>query len=550
MYDVGGNFGTRGGFNAEFGLVVWAARRLGRPVKWTSDRSEYFLADFQARDLAVEAELALDADGNFLAMRGSNISNVGAYTASFSVLQKGVEIMTSIYHVPVVHFRARAVTSNTASTRPYRSAGRPEVMFVMERLIDLAAQHCGFDRLALRRRNLIAEAAMPYRNPFGMVYDNGDYHRVMEQALELGDWNGFAARQAEAKSRGKRRGIGVSNYVDTATGVPRERAQVTVRPQGIIEIAIGTVSSGQGHETSYGQLVYEWLGIPVENVCLVMGDTDKVQIGGGSHSGRSMRLASIVIWNASKDIIAKGSQIAAHLLGCDMSDVEFAKGSFTAKGHRSIHLFEIARAAASDVLPEQLRGPLSAVSDETVNAAAFPFGCHVCEVEVDPETGTPQIIKYTAVDDVGRAVNPMIVHGQTHGGIAQGVGQALWEHCRYDPHSGQLLSGSFMDYAIPRAQDLPLFTTQISEIPSSTHPLGIRPGGEGGTTPALAVVVNAVVDALADFGVDHIEMPVTAENVWRSIQNAKARSGPPPASVATGAYGGCVPRTSNMNSQR
>src|SRR6266851_1302443 len=494
MHDIGGNFGTRGGFNPEFAIVAWAARRVGSPVKWTSDRSEYFQADHQARDLAVSAELALDAEGNFLAMRGSNLVNQGAYALAFGSLNKGVEIMSSIYHVPTVHIRARAALTNTAPTRPYRSSGRPEVMFVMERLIDLAARQTGIDRIELRRRNLVPEAAMPYTNPFGMVYDSGHYHEAMEHVLTLADWAGFPARRAEAKARGKSRGIGVANYVDTATGAPREKAEVTVLPEGIVEIVIGTVSQGQGHETSFAQLVTEWLGVPLDSVRLVTGDTDRVSVGGGAHSGRALRLGSIVMLNASKEVIEKGLRIASHVLEAAPADLEFAGGEFRVTGtDRAIGIFDVARAAAErEDLPEELRGTLRAESDETVNLAAFPYGCHVCEVEVDPETGALEIVRYSAVDDVGRAVNPMIVHGQ-------------------------LLSGSFMDYTMPRADTVPFFAAELSEVPSPTHPLGIRPAGEGGTTPALGVVVNAIVDALSVHGVTHIEMPVTPERVWRAI---------------------------------
>jgi carbon-monoxide dehydrogenase large subunit len=392
-------------------------------------------------------------------------------------------------------------------------------MFVMERLIDLAARQCGFDRLELRRRNLVPEAAMPYRNPFGMVYDSGAYHRVMERVLALGDWGGSPARRAEARKRGKYRGIGVANYVDTATGTPRERAEVTVLPDGVVEVVVGTVSNGQGHETSFAQLVGEWLGVPIDSVRLVTGDTDRVSVGGGSHSGRALRLASIVMLNASRDIIAKGLQIASHAMEAAATDIEFIDGRFAVKGtDRSLGIFEIATEALHrNDLPDDLRGPLRAESDETVNIASFPYGCHVCEVEVDPDTGVVELVRYTAVDDVGRAVNPMIVHGQIHGGITHGVGQAMSEYCCYDRQTGQLLSGSLMDYALPRADTLPLFATELSEVPSPTHPLGIRPAGEGGTTPAPGVVINAIVDALSDFGVTHIEMPATPERVWRAM---------------------------------
>ena len=390
MHDVGGNFGTRGAFNPEFALVAWAARRVGRPVKWTCVRSEAFVCDYQARDLAATAELALDAEGTFLAMRGSVISNVGAYPVSFGPIQKGVEIISSIYDVPSVCFRARAAMTNTPPTRPYRSSGRPEVMYVMERLIDLAARKAGIDRIELRRRNLVPESAMPYRNPFGMVYDSGAYHAVMERALELADWNGFPARRAEAKARGKCRGIGVANYVDTATGVPRERAEVTVMPEGIVEIVIGTVSQGQGHDTSFAQLMTEWLGVPMETVRFVTGDTARVKFGGGAHSGRALRLGSIVMHKASREIIEKGTAHRQPRAGGGRRPIlSFADGRFTVAGtDRSIHLFEVAQAAATRTdLPEDLRGKLDAISDETVPEASFPYGCHVCEVEVDPDTG-------------------------------------------------------------------------------------------------------------------------------------------------------------------
>ena len=521
MHDVGGNFGTRGYIYAEFCLVAWAARRVGRPVKWTCTRQEAFLSDYQGRDLAVEAELALDANGNFLAMRGSNIGNAGAHTANFSPLRKGVEIMSSIYRMPAAWFRARAVLSNTMTTRPYRSSGRPEVMYVMERLIDLAARECGFDRVELRRRNLLTEAELPYTNPWGMIYDSGDYHAVMDKALALGDWSGFPARREEARARGKCRGIGLANYVDTASGAPRERSEITVHPDGRVDVVIGIVSNGQGHETSFAQLLNEWLNVPIDNVRIIAGDTDIVKIGGGTHAGRGLRMASIVMWNATKQIIEKGTRLAALMLDCEPSEIHFGAGRFALRGsERAVSLTEVAAAGTRADLPPDLRGPLAAFSDETVNIAAFPYGCHVCEVEVDPEVGAVEIVRYVAVDDCGRAINPLIVDGQIHGGIAQGVGQALYERCYYDPGTGQLLSGSLMDYTLPRADCLPFFTTAISEVPSPTHPLGMRPAGEGGTTPALGAVINAVVDALSDYGVRHVEMPATSQRIWHAIRGA------------------------------
>jgi len=522
--DIGGNFGTRNAFYPEFALIAWAARRIGRPVKWTCERHEAMLSDYQGRDLTVEAELALDARGTFLALRSSNTSNLGAHTVIFAPLVKGVELMTSVYRIPAAHVRARSAVSNVPPTNSYRSSGRPEAMFVVERLIDLAARQHGFDRIALRRRNLIPERAMPYTNALGLAYDSGTYQKAMDAALDLAQWSTFPQRRREARRHGRRRGFGIANYIEIASGAPRERAEITIIPEGRVEVVIGTLASGQGHETSFAQLVTEWLGVPIDSVRLITGDTDRVQVGGGSHAGRSMRLAAIVIDRAISDIIAKGSQIAAHLIKTGAEDVRFAAGRFSGNG-RSIGLFEVAAAAQNgNAVPDNLRGPLTGEGDETVKAGAFPYGCHACEVEVDPETGATQIVSYVAVDDVGRAINPLILHGQTHGGATQGIGQALMECCHYDPDSGEALTGSFMDYAMPRATDVPSFISEITEHPSPSNRLGIRAGGEGGTTPALAVVINAIVDALADIGVQHIEMPATPERVWRAIQDARLPS--------------------------
>jgi carbon-monoxide dehydrogenase large subunit len=517
--DMGGNFGTRNFFFAEYGLLPWAARRVGRPVKWPGDRSESFLSDYQGRDLTVEAELALDAEGRFLAVRGIALSNVGAHTISFVPLRKSLGIMSGVYRIPAVHFRGRAALTNTPPTTPYRSAGRPEAIFVIERLVDIAARECGFDPVALRRRNLIAPADMPYTNGVGVTYDNGDYERGMDAALALADWAGFAARRRAARRRGRLRGIGIGNYIEGAGGFPRERAEVTVGANGRVELVLGTMNSGQGHETSFAQLLTTWLGVPFDSVDFVAHDTDRVSMGGGSHSGRSMRLASLVIGNATDEIIEKGKRIAGVLFETDPLDIEFRGGWFGVKGtDRRVGIFEVARAAATrGDLPEALRGKLDAVADQTVAAGAFPSGTHICEVEIDPDTGEVAIVKWSGVDDVGLAVNPLILHGQTHGAAAQGIGQALLEICHYHRDDAQSLSGSFMDYAVPRASSLPFFDCELIEMPAASHRYGIRPGGEGGTTPALGAVINAVVDALAEFGVRHIEMPATAERVWRAI---------------------------------
>jgi carbon-monoxide dehydrogenase large subunit len=523
--EMGGNFGTRNLFYPEYALLPWAARRVGRPVKWTSDRGETFLSDYQGRDLTVEAELALDAAGKFLALRGRNLSNLGAYPAAFVSLQKGLGLVSSVYDIPTGFFHGQAAVSNTVPTSPYRSAGRPEVIFVIERLIDLAADKLGIDPAELRRRNLIPPAAQPYRNPLGLVYDNGNYEEAMQKALTLADWQGFPARRAASRRVGRMRGIGLANYVEITSGAPRERTEIAVFPEERVELVMGTMSSGQGHETSFAQLVAEWLGVPFDSVEYVAHDTARVVAGGGSHSGRSMKFAATIIGKATDDIIDKGRKIAGFVLEAGEADIEFAAGRFRIVGtDRELGIFEVAAAAASRTdLPPELQGPLAAICDETRPVASFPYGTQICEVEVDPETGAVEILRHSAVDDVGRAVNPLILHGQTHGGIAQGVGQALLEDCRYDPQSGQLLAGSFMDYAMPRADTLPALATELSEVPSPSNRLGVRSGGEGGTTPALAAVVNAIVDALSELGVSHLEMPATPERVWRAIKAARDR---------------------------
>lgn len=505
--DVGGNFGTRNYLYPEFALVVWAARKIGRPVKWTCERGEAFLSDYAARDLKVEVEFAVSADGRFLGLHSTNTSNVGAYTASFIPLTKGTQLMTSLYRLPAVA-RARAVLSNTMSTAPYRSAGRPETMFVIERLIDMAAREIGMDRVELRRRNLIA--SLPHRNTFGITYDSGDYLGTFEKVLMLSDWAGYAARQGQSAASGLKRGLGLGGYVESQSGAPLERAEVTVRGDGTVEIVIGTLSSGQGHATSFAQLVEEWLGIPADRVIIETSDSDRVRIGAGSHSGRSMRQAGTTIHQAAQGIIARGIKLAAEQLEAAEADIAFANGRFVVKGtDRGVGLVELAAR----------HGPIADAGDVDSRVGSYPYGWHVCEVEIDPETGVVRIDRYTTIDDVGRAVNPMILDGQTHGGIVQGAGQALMEQIVHD--NGQLVTGSFMDYAMPHADDVPSFTTALSEVPSTTHPLGFRGGGEGGITPALGVIINAVVDALAEFGVTHIEMPASPERVWRAIREAR-----------------------------
>jgi carbon-monoxide dehydrogenase large subunit len=527
--DVGGNFGIRNNTYPEFALVAWAAKHIGRPVKWTSDRREAFLTDYHGRDLTSKAELALDPDGKFLALRAKNTSNLGSSAVSFVPLAKGIAVSSSLYHIPCSRMYGVGVTTNTSPTSAYRSAGRPEVVFVLERMIDIACRRHGFDRIELRRQNLVPPGAMPYRNPLGLVYDSGDYPAALERAAELGDWAGFEDRRAEARRRGLYRGIGIAASIELNTGNPRERAEMTVDPSGTIELVLGTMSAGQGHQTSFAQVVAEWLGVDPEQVKLVTHDSNRVKAGGGSSSARSMRLGSWVMAIAADEIVEKGRKIAAAMLETADEDIEFARQRFVVKGtDRSVGLFEAAAAALGEDIPPELRGPLMGTSEQVMAIPSFAYTCVVCEVEIDVETGVVDVIAYTSIDDCGRAINPMLIHGQSHGGIAQAIGQALWEECVYERESGQMLSASFMDYAMPRADRLPFYQTELIEIPSTTNPLGMRGGGEGGITPGLAVIANAIVDALAEFGVEHIELPATPMRVWNTIR--AARGAPRPSS--------------------
>jgi aerobic carbon-monoxide dehydrogenase large subunit len=523
--DVGGNFGSRNRPYIEFALVLWAARKLDRPVKYTASRSEAFLSDYQGRDLVSKVELALGSDGRFLAMRALNISNVGARCVSLSPLSKGAGLITGSYDIPAASLQACAVFTNTMPTNAYRSSGRPEVTFALERLIDIAATQFGFDRIELRRKNLVRPESMPYTNAVGMTYDSGQYEANMDLAMQIADWDGFETRRRDAADRGKLLGRGLANYVESSIGSPKERTEITVTPDGIVNVVIGTQPSGQGHETSFAQVVSDLLAVPVASVNIITGDTDIVSAGGGSHSGRSMRHAATVMSMAADELIAKATKIAALLLEAPVDEVEFADGRFRARNtNRGFDLLELAQELARSASSDELKNGLRVTLDNEMHDPVFPNGCAVCECEVDPETGRVEITRYAAVDNVGRCINPMIVHGQTHGGIAQGVGQALWEQCYLDPGSGQPLCGSLMDYCLPRSDTLPSFRTEIVEVLSPTNPMGIKAGGEGGTTPAPAVAINAIVDALSEFHVRDITMPATPFAVWQAIQKGKAQS--------------------------
>lgn len=529
--DVGGNFGTRNRLYVEFPLVGWASRKVGRPVKFTCQRSESFLTDYQGRDLVTKVALALDRTGKFLAMRADNLSNVGSRAVSLSPLSKGSGLITGSYDIPAARLRSRAVFSNTVPTNAYRSSGRPEVTFAIERLVETAAHELGFDPIELRRKNLVPSTRMPYLNAVGMTYDSGEYARSMDMCMEMADWDGFAARKKDAEARGKLLGRGFANYVESSIGTPREQAELHVRAHeeggGHVDLVIGTQPSGQGHETSFAQVAAEWLGIPVEQVTVIVGDTDVVKVGGGSHSGRSMRMAATVIVKTADELIRKGKRLAEIVFEASEADIEFKDGRFTIRGtDRSLDLFELQRAVeARDDLPEDLKAGLSEIQDNIMETPVFPNGCHICEIEIDRETGAYEVVRYTTVDDVGRAINPLIVDGQTHGGIVQGAGEALGELCAIDAETGQPLAGSFMDYHMPRADEYPSFVTALNEVPSPTNPLGVKAGGEGGTTPALAVLVNAFVDALRPYGVRDIRMPVTPLKLWQLLAAARADGG-------------------------
>ena len=523
-YDVGGSFGTKNRPYVEFGLILWAARKIGRPIKYTATRSESMLTDYQGRDLWTKVELALRSDGRFLAMRASNVSNVGAHCVSLSPLGKGSALITGSYDIPAATLRARAVFTNTMPTSTYRSSGRPEVTFAIERLIDTAAREFGFDRIELRRKNLVHPKAMPYTNAVGTTYDSGQYEADMDLAMRIADWNGFEERRRDAAARGKFLGLGLANYVESSTGSPKERTEITITPGGRVKVVIGTQPSGQGHQTSFSQVISDLLVVPVDTVDIITGDTDIVKEGGGSHSGRSMRHAATVMWMAASDLIASAKRIAAILLKTSPDQVTFTEGRFTAPHtNRTYDFLDLAKESAQHALPDDIKNGLMVVKENEMHQPVFPNGCAVCEVEVDPETGRTIIKRYAAVDDVGRCINPMIVHGQIHGAIAQGIGQALLEQCYTDPGSGQPLCGSFMDYGMPRSQDLPSLRTEILEVLSPTNPLGIKSAGEGATTPAPAVICNAIVHALSEFDIRDIKMPATSLTIWQAIHDARAK---------------------------
>src|SRR6266705_657490 len=526
--DVGGAFGTKGWQYPEHKLVLWAARKLRRPVKWTCERREAILADEHARDNVSDAELALDADGRFLAMRVHTLANVGAYVSSDRNLLatfSNVVTLVGVYAFPTAYVHVTSVMTNTNSTAPYRGAGRPETTYVLERLIDDAARELGLDRLELRRTNLLPASAMPYKNPLGATYDCGDFATSMEKALKLGDVAGFAARRDEARRRSRLRGLAVVNPIEQAAGAQPEFAEIRFAPSGSATVLMGSKNQGQGHETTFKQILNERLGLDPSDVLYVDGDTDRVAFGMGTMGSRSTVIGGTALWMAADKVIAKGMKIAARLLEAAEADLVFADGRFAVAGtDRAVAIKEVARAAFQPgQLPAGVEPGLYETGTFVPKQDTWPNGTHVCEVEIDPETGAVTLDRYTLVDDVGTVINPLTLKGQIHGGVAQGVGQALMEQIVYDPESGQLLTASFMDYAIPHADDLCNISMVSNPSPTKLNPLGAKGAGEAGTVGALPAVMNAVMDALAAVGVRELDMPASAERVWNAIHAVAIR---------------------------
>jgi carbon-monoxide dehydrogenase large subunit len=528
--DVGGAFGLLSNVYPEQVMVAWAARQVGRPVKWAGDRSQSFLADYQGRDMVTEGRLALAADGRILALAVTMTGNVGCRPVTYVPLSNAFRVTATVYDIPVAAVAIRGVLTSTVPTAPFRGAGRPEATFVIERLLDMAARRLSIDRIALRQRNLVRRAQLPYTSATGLVYDSGNFSANMDAAMKLADWDGFPTRRRDAAARGRLVGIGLANYVESPVGAPSEYVRVTVC-QGTkqeskkgreVEAVAGTQSSGQGHETTFAQVLADRLGVRPDEVRLVTGDTTVVPAGGGTHSDRSMRLAGRLLVEASDSIVAQARKVFAALAGCGENEVSFDGGLFESpRSNLRLDVFDIAHAIVTDAtLPPDLRAPLTSEARFTGRIPAYPTGAAVGEVEIDPETGTVTLSRYASVDDCGQPINPLILHGQVHGGIVQGAGQALSECFTHDAVSGQVVTGSFMDYAMPRASAVPSFTVELVEDPTAGNPLRVKGGGEAGITPSLAAIMNAVVDALSAHGIEHLDMPATPARVWEAIRRA------------------------------
>ncbi len=538
--DVGGGFGYKGKHYPEETIVAWAARRLGRPLKWVGTRSECFVSDNQGRDHQTCAELALDSDGNFLALRVDTLANLGAYVSTFGAAIPSAiysALLAGVYRTPAIAVRSTGVFTNTVPTDAYRGAGRPEACYVLERLADEAAHILGIDRAEIRRRNLVTADSMPYKTPIGPVYDCGDFPKVFARTLEIAGYGASRERRVQAKRDQTLRGFGMACYVESSGVAPSrfatalgarigffEAATIRMQPDGSVQALLGTHNHGQGHATTFAQIVSSRLGVPLASVEVIEGDTDQVPFGSGTFGSRSIAVGGSALDRAADKIIDKGKRIAAHLLEASPTDMTFATGNFSIAGtDRSVTLREVARVAhIPSLYPSELELGLQETAVYDPPAFAWSNGAHACEVEVDGDTGEVRILGYWAVDDVGTVINPMIVEGQIQGGVAQGLGQALREHCVYDADNGQLLSGSFMDYALPRAGDMPPIVSEFDESQPCTHnPLGAKGCGEAGSIGATTAIVNAVLDALRPLGVTDIQLPLTPQRVWRAIRAAE-----------------------------
>jgi carbon-monoxide dehydrogenase large subunit len=526
-YDVGGGFGAKGWQYVDHRLTLWAARKLERPIKWKCERSEVILADEHGRDNIGEIELALDSNGKFLGLRLKMLASIGAYIASDRQLLTPfgmIVTVSGVYAIPTAHVTIDAVLSNTNPTAPYRGAGRPEAIYLMERIIEVAARELGIDPIELRQRNIVSPEAMPYRAPLGPVYDCGEFAKNMDIALGASDYAGFAARQAASRAAGKLRGIALVNAIEQAAGPVPEYAEIRFQPSGSAMLLLGTKTHGQGHETSFKQILHEKIGIDPGDVHFIDGDTDRVAFGMGSNGSRSMVTGGTALVIAADKVIAKGKKIAAQMMEAAVADIEFEDAKFTVVGtDRSVTLKQVAMAAFQPArLPKGLEPGLIESATYAPEQATYPNGCHVCEVEVDPETGVVDLVSYLVVDDVGTVINPLTLAGQIHGGVAQGVGQVLMEQVVYEKGSGQLLTASFMDYAMPRADTMCNVAIRSNPVPTATNLLGAKGAGEAGCVGALPAVMIAILNALEPLGVRELDMPATSERVWQAIQNARA----------------------------
>jgi aerobic carbon-monoxide dehydrogenase large subunit len=523
--DVGGGFGMKAFFYPEYALAAWAARQLRRPVKWTAERSsDGFVSDVMGRDHVTEAELGFDADHRIVGMRVLTTANMGAYCnmfAPFIPTGAALKVLPGVYDIKTLVYRVKGVLTNTTPVDAYRGAGRPEAIYLMERLMAAAARELGVDPTELRRRNFIVPAAMPFKTTAGETYDSGEFAKVMDAAMKQADWSGFRQRRNEAQGRGMRRGIGMAYYIESTMGDPQEMAAIKFETDGTVSVAVGTQSNGQGHETAYAQVLHDRLGVPFEKIRIVQGDTALLKLGGGTGGSRSLTAEGMAIRDCADDVIERGRHYAAQELETAVADIAYDRetAEFGVVGtDRRIGILELAqKARASTSPPEGFEGGLDAEATAQIDAYTFPNGCHVAEVEVDPDTGVVQIVNYVAVDDFGVVLNPMLVAGQVHGGVVQGIGQALYEHAVYDDN-GQLLSGSFMDYCMPRADGVPAMQVSTIEVPCQNNPMGVKGCGEAGSVASPAAVINAIIDALADLGVTSVDMPATPQSLWRLIQ--------------------------------